>query len=185
MHNLLQLTKAAKVSTSDIYIDPAILFIRLLVLVERSENPVSYFQYELTPYPASIFYGDYMRHVNKVLLGHAITDKKKEKPKSRKKQKYEETEQVEDEGVSDENYPEDLTSQEDIDKSNASKFVLDGGALLHHVTWKGSTFKEVVQDYISYVNFKYGLCTVVFDGYESISTKDHEHRRRAAQVPPC
>ena len=118
-------------------------------------------------------------------MGHAITDKKKEKPKSRKKRKYEETEQVEDEGVSDENCPEDLTSQEDIDKSNASKFVLDWGALLHDVTWKGSTFKEVVQDYISYVNQKYGLCTVVFDGYESISTKYHKHRRRAAQVFPC
>ena len=83
-----------------------------------------------------------------------------------------------DEGVSDENDPEDLTSQEDINTSNASKFVLDGGALLHHVTWKGSTFKDVVQDYISYVNSEYGLCTVVFSGYSSRSTKDHEHRRR-------
>ena len=48
---------------------------------------------------------------------------------------------MEDEGVIDENCLEDLTSQEDTDKSNASKFVLDGGALLHYVTWKGSTFK--------------------------------------------
>ena len=38
----------------------------------------------------------------------------------------EKPEQVEDEVVSDENCPEDLTSQEDIDKSNASKYVLDG-----------------------------------------------------------
>ena len=35
------------------------------------------------------------------------------------------------------------------------------------------------------MNSKYGLCTVVFDGYNSRSTKDHEHRRRAAQVFPC
>ena len=48
---------------------------------------------------------------------------------------------MEDEGVIDENCLEDLTSQEDIDKSNASKFVLDGGAVLHYVAWKGSTFK--------------------------------------------
>ena len=97
----------------------------------------------------------------------------------------EKPEQVEDEGVSDENCPEDLTSQEDIDKSNASKYLLDGGAVPHHVTWKVSIFKELFQDYISNVNLKYGLCTLVFDGYNSISTKDHEHRGRAAQVPPC
>ena len=41
-------------------------------VVERSEDPV----YN-TPYPASIFNGDYMRHVNKALLGHAIIDRKK------------------------------------------------------------------------------------------------------------
>ena len=52
---------------------------------------------------------------------------------------------MEDELVRDENCREDLTYQEDIDKSNDSKFVLDGGELLH-VTWKGLTFEEVVQD---------------------------------------
>ena len=52
-----------------------------------------------------------MRHVNKALLGHAITKEKKEKSwkKHGKKRKCEETEQVKDEGVSDENSPEDLT----------------------------------------------------------------------------
>ena len=93
-----------------------------------------------------------------------------------------ETEQV-DEGVSGKNCSEDLTSQEDIDACNASKFVLDWDVLLHHVPWKGLTFKDVAQDYISYVNSKYGLYTVVFDGYNSRSTKDHEDQRRAAQVP--
>ena len=95
--------------------------------------------------PASIFHRDYIRHVNKALLGHEITDKKKEKPKNGKNPKYEETKKVEDELVRDENCREDLTYQEDIDKSNDSKFVLDGGELLH-VTWKGLTFEEVVQD---------------------------------------
>lgn len=36
-----------------------------------------------------------------------------------------------------------------------------------------------------YVRMKYGLCTVVFDGYNSRSTKDHEHRRREEKVQPC
>ena len=136
MHNLLQLTKVVKCGTQDVHIDPAILFVRLLVLVERSDDHISYFQYELTPYPASTFNGDYMRDVNKDLLGHAITDRKKEKSKNGKKRKYEETEQVEDEGVRDENCPVDLTSQEDINTSATSKIVLDKGALLHHVIWK-------------------------------------------------
>ena len=67
VRNLLQLTKAVKIDTQDLHIDPAILLIRLLVLVERSEDPVSYFQYELTAYPASIFNGNYMKNVNKVV----------------------------------------------------------------------------------------------------------------------
>ena len=45
VRNFLQLTKAVKISRQVVYIEPAILFIRLFVLVERSEDPVSYFQY--------------------------------------------------------------------------------------------------------------------------------------------
>ena len=78
MHNLLQLTKVVKCGTQDVHIDPAILFVRLLVLVERSDDHISYFQYELTPYPASTFNGDYMRDVNKDLLGtQSLTERKK------------------------------------------------------------------------------------------------------------
>ena len=77
VHNLLQLTKAIKAGKQDVHINPAILFTCWLVLVGRSEDPVSYFQYELARYQASIFNGDYMRHIHKALLGHAITDRKK------------------------------------------------------------------------------------------------------------
>ena len=77
MHNLLQLTKAIKAGKQDVHINPAILFTCWLVLVGRSEDPVSYFQYELARYQASIFNGDYMRHIHKALLRHAITDRKK------------------------------------------------------------------------------------------------------------
>ena len=45
VRNFLQLTKAVEISRQDVYIDPAILFIRFFVPVERSEDPVSYFQY--------------------------------------------------------------------------------------------------------------------------------------------
>ena len=109
-----------------------------------------------------------MRHVNKVLLGHEITDGKKEKPKNGKKRKHEETEQVEDEGGNDENCPEDLTSQDDTDTSNASRFVLDGGD-------PGKTQLLIILFKTTSVilNSKYGLCSMVFDGYNSRSTKDH------------
>ena len=75
LSNLLQRTQVVKIGTQDVYIDPAILFTRLLVLVKISEDLVSYFQYELTLYLESVFNGDYMRHVYKALLGHAITDR--------------------------------------------------------------------------------------------------------------
>ena len=41
VRSMLQLTKAIKISTQDVYIDPAVLFIRLLVLVERSQGSAS------------------------------------------------------------------------------------------------------------------------------------------------
>ena len=39
-------------------------------------------------------------------------------------------------------------------------YVLDGGALLHRVS-----FQEICDDYKRYVCSKYGECIVVFDGY--------------------
>ena len=61
-----------------------------------------------------------------------------------------------------------------------SNIVLDGGALLHKVVWRpNSSYKEMIQQYRSYVKNKYGICTIVFDGYGyGPSTKDHEHQRR-------
>ena len=63
--------------------------------------------------------------------------------------------------------------------AGSTNYVLDGGALLHRVSWKiPSTYADVVQQYCHYVERKYEQnITVVFDGYRS-STKDHEHQRR-------
>ena len=47
---------------------------------------------------------------------------------------------MEHQGVSDENFLEDLTSQDNIDTTNASEFGLDRGSLIC-VTWNGPTFK--------------------------------------------
>ena len=63
--------------------------------------------------------------------------------------------------------------------------VVDGGNLLHKVQWlPNSTYKDIVQQYISYVHRNFGFypsTKVVFDGYENgPSTKDHEHLGRGS-----
>jgi len=58
-------------------------------------------------------------------------------------------------------------------------YVIDGGCLLHKVRWiRGKTCEQLLQQYVTYVNSKFGSgVVVVFDGYGSMpSTKDHEHR---------
>ena len=60
------------------------------------------------------------------------------------------------------------------------QYVVDGGALLHHIPWThGSTFGNILDSYSDYVVKKYGKATIVFDGYCGASTKDMTHRRRA------
>ena len=66
-------------------------------------------------------------------------------------------------------------------REGEGEFVLDGGALLHKVRWqRRSTYKDVAQQYVTYVNQKFGQCHVVFDGYDDgPAIKDHEHQRRS------
>ena len=62
--------------------------------------------------------------------------------------------------------------------------VLDGGSLLHKVTWcKGDTFINIFNSYINCVTKKYGYgAVVVFDGYPEVpTTKDRTHMRRKAK----
>jgi len=129
-----------------IHIDPMLLFSRLLIQVERSDNIQSFFAYELAPIPTALFKDYMMRKGNKSSLAYVLKD-----------------------GVA----PAELSELTD------AKFVIDGGALLHRVYWKaGSSYKEVVSQYVRYVKNMYGGgSTVVFDGYTA-STKDHEHSRR-------
>ena len=60
-------------------------------------------------------------------------------------------------------------------------YILDGGALLRKIKWiPNSTVRNVILQYSQYIKFKYGLCCVVFDGYdEKPSIKDHKHQRRS------
>ena len=56
--------------------------------------------------------------------------------------------------------------------------VIDGGWLLYFIRWKKNvTYADVLGQYSSFLRTKYGMCYVLFDGYEYDSTKDHEHKR--------
>ena len=57
-------------------------------------------------------------------------------------------------------------------------YVLDGGSLLHRISWaKGQTYNEICDSYVDYVIKRYGEgTTVVYDGKPS--TKDTTHVRR-------
>ena len=67
-----------------------------------------------------------------------------------------------------------------VNEENVERYVIDGGYLLRRVVWdKQSTYQEIIQKYINYVESHYGKCSIVFDGYQDgPSTKDHEHTRR-------
>ena len=76
-----------------------------------------------------------------------------------------------------------MNSEIEIDQSDILPYyVLDGGALLHRVFWHTGTYMDIVQQYLTYVKTKYGICSIIFDGYQMPSTKDHEHSRRRAKT---
>ena len=119
---LLNLKNGVKIEGDTVHVDPTILFSRLLIQVERSEDMKAYFSYELTQIPSSLF-KDRMRKANKALLTAILT--------------------------------KEVTSVED---TPGCAYVHDGGALLHHVCWKaGSTYGDIVCQYSSYINQKYGF----------------------------
>ncbi len=78
-----------------------------------------------------------------------------------------------------------ITSDVQPAECNArTKYVIDGGALLHKVKWaKKTTYHDVIMQYVEYVHRKYGhQCCIVFYGYEGPSTKSHENLRRVRKT---
>ena len=67
---------------------------------------------------------------------------------------------------------------EDSTVPSGVKYVIDGGALLHRIPWeRGTTFRSIIKKYTDYVQRQYGQAMVIFDGYDSASTKDMTHQR--------
>lgn len=140
-----------KVGNKSVHIEPAVLFMRCTAIAQRqSEDFESYFNHELSAIPTSLFKDDFMRKTDKAALARDIM--------------------------------KDLTNicpEANIGIQD-SMHVIDGGWLLHRVRWKKNvTYQAVCEQYESYLSKMYGLCCIVFDGYQGPSTKDHEHMRRS------
>ena len=74
---LLTLTKGVQLENTTIPVDPTILLLRLIVLIERTDDTEKYFGYELTPYPTALFKDKFMRHPDKAALAEALLNYKK------------------------------------------------------------------------------------------------------------
>lgn len=140
----------AKVDKQTVQTDVSLLFFRCTALAQREDEDITaYFAHEMTAIPTSLFKDSFMRKIDKSALGRTI--------------KKDLNNVILD-------YATQLPPQ--------SVIVIDGGWLLDVIRWKrNSLYAEVMNQYSSFLMTKYGMCCVVFDGYEEHSTKDHDHRR--------
>ena len=62
--------------------------------------------------------------------------------------------------------------------------IIDSGALLYSVKWiPDTTYRDIVKQYQNYMLSTFGLCTVIFDGYNNgPSTKDIKHHVRGSKT---
>ena len=78
----------------------------------------------------------------------------------------------------------DYPGKEEISLQEELTFVLDGGWLLHRLSWtKQDSYIDLFSKYSDYVIKCYGKGTVVvFDGYNDPSTKDMAHQKKTKTV---
>lgn len=150
-----------------ISVDPALLFQRLIVAASSGAvNLQEALQYELCSYPPSLFESStVLRKAQKSQIAHCIT--------------------VHVKTASEDTNQEEPASQQavgtQIEPDKPTKYVLDGGSLLHRLAWKtGETYDSIAKSYANFTVLKYDKATVVFDGYDvsNPSIKDCAHRRR-------
>ena len=66
VHTLVELEKDIKIDSENVHVNPNVLFLRLVILM-------LFFQFELTPFPTSLFMSFQMRKTNKAVLKHYLT----------------------------------------------------------------------------------------------------------------
>ena len=147
---------SAKLGEESIQVDPQLLFQRLVAVAIA--NPKEFdlqaaLTFELSSLPASLFEpSGFLREAHKAELATSISAMVN-------------------------GCQEHGGSTED-----ARHIVLDGGSLLHKVSWrKGACFADIFSSYADFVQRLYGSPIIVFDGYKcGPTTKDIAHLRRTA-----
>ena len=157
-----------------------------------------FLRYELTPIPTSLFKENFMRKSAKSKLAKTLDDKCNRKLLRQKdlvnadgyadhendmEEEDEKEEEDSDEVLNEENYPVEDEFEDDPDilmstDGSVQRYVIDGGYLLHRNIWEQHClYSEIISKYQEYVK-RYGICTVVFDGYRNDpSAKNHEQER--------
>ena len=142
----LATARAIKI-TEDRTIDPALLFQRFLVVSQSGHlNLSEVTEYELSPYPPSLFEAkDCLRKTDKAQLVEAIR-----------------------------NYVTPTSDDAVLETIPVTDhYVLDGGSLLHRLKWtEGSTYSSIADAYAKFTLDLYVHATVVFDGYSDGQTKN-------------
>ena len=128
-----------------------LLFQRLIVACNRSDDLQGLFRYELCNYPVALFDSSLtLRQPQKPVLADAIWAK----------------------------LSSNATSGPEGDVQHVLD---GGALLHRIPWPRGSaTYQDICGLYCSYVTKKYGNAIVVFDGYDDMSTKNMTHQRRAA-----
>ena len=126
-------------------------FNRLVIFAQRVSNLEKSLEYELTPFPLSLFSekDQLMHDANKAAFAQECL--------------------------------KDRVEVLDSPTMKNKSYVIDGGWLLRQTSWgKSDTWKTIIERYVDLVQYlgsSSEAVSVIFDGYES-STKDHTHRRR-------
>ena len=143
-------SSSVKIDGDKIQIDLQLLFQRLTTVIQSSDELESAFKHELCSYPSALFDSSLLLlEADKPALADAIW----------KACECDVSAHIPNDGI---------------------QHVLDGGALLHRIPWsRGCTYRDICHQYTEYVARKYRNAIVVFDGYESTSTKDMTQQRRS------
>ena len=205
---LTTLKTSVKVGDEEVFIDPMVLFSRLLILFQRYNEVDKFFANELSPSPMSLFNNQqmmrkpsksalrkhlverFMKYITSATLVSVdvdVHDEHDEAPSDSDDELFGFDGNIFDDlDLAD---PDEQSNSSSVAAVNNTRYVIDGGYLLHRIVWsKTETYAGIIQQYKNYVRSHYGIqCTVVFVGYVGgPSTKNHEHKRRLlkAEVAP-
>lgn len=136
-----------KVNEKKIHLDSLKLFNRLIIFAQLEMTLETSLQYELTPFPLSLFSNKNQKMNKANMAGCSKTSLK------------------------------DLTDPLDLTNQRSSTLVVDGGWLLYMLKWEpGQSWQEIANSYLRYLQCpgRRSQKIMVFDGY-SRSPKDHDH----------